>query len=83
MAHPSRCYCLKRGCRRGRRLCRATDNPRNATCNCASMHYPHRIGSGTCQYHPNGLERMNSLAYGPDPDAAENAWNDRNNGGMF
>ena len=65
MAHPAHCYCLKRACRRGRRLCRATDNRRNVTCFCANYHYPHRIGSGLCQFNPKGAERMNALAWGP------------------
>ncbi len=67
MSHPAHCYCLKRGCRRARPLCRRTDNPRNVTCNCHSMHYPHRIGSGVCLYNTKGAERMNALAYGVQP----------------
>jgi hypothetical protein len=63
-------------------MCRRTDNPRNETCNCANYWYPHRIGSGQCQYNAKGQERMNALAYGPGPDQAELAWNDRYNGGM-
>lgn len=67
MTHPAKCYCRKSACRRGRRSCRATDNPRNMTCHCASLHYPHRIGSGCCQFNPKGQERMNLLAYGAGP----------------
>lgn len=60
----TRCYCKRRGCRRGRPLCRRSDNPRNSTCNCVGYHFPHRLGSGRCQANPAGAERMNRLAYG-------------------
>lgn len=58
------CYCLKPGCRRGRPLCRRTDNPRNFTCYCSNYHYPHRLGSGQCSANPRAVERMNALCYG-------------------
>ncbi len=67
MPHPSHCYCRKPGCRKGRPLCRRTDNPRNVTCNCSNYWYPHRIGSGRCQFNPAGQDRMNLLVYGPPP----------------
>lgn len=58
------CYCKKRGCRRGRPLCRRTDSQRNLTCQCCAYHYPHRLGSGRCLANPKGAERMNELAWG-------------------
>jgi hypothetical protein len=63
------CTCHKRACTRGRPLCRRTDSPRNVTCNCGNYPYPHRLGSGRCQAHPEGQARMNELAYGPEAKA--------------
>lgn len=67
MNHPARCYCHKPACRRGRPLCRRTDNPRNVTCNCPNLHFPHRLGSGLCVSNPKAQARMNELAWGPLP----------------
>jgi hypothetical protein len=64
MAQAVGCYCKRRGCRRGRPLCRRADNPRNLTCQCCAYHYPHRLGSGRCLANPKGAERMNELAWG-------------------
>jgi hypothetical protein len=52
------CRCKKRGCRRGRPLCRRKDNPRNVTCTCDHYDYPHRMGAGRCVQHPEGMQRM-------------------------
>ena len=52
---------------RPRPRCGRTDSPRNMTCYCSNYHFPHRTGSGRCQFHPDGAQRMAEYVYGGKP----------------
>lgn len=58
------CSCKRKGCRKGRPLCRRKDSKRNQTCGCPAYGWPHRVGSGRCFHSKKGAEKMNALAYG-------------------
>ena len=56
----SHAWCGKSGCRPGRPLCakmRAT-TLKYQSCTCGAYHYPHRRGSGICNFHPDGVKRQ-------------------------
>ena len=50
-------------CRISRPLCRKMRR-KKGLCGCDGYHYPHRKGSGVCQFSAEGAKRRNLILYG-------------------
>lgn len=56
----SHAWCGKPGCRPARPLCAKmrAKTLKYQACDCGAYHYPHRRGSGRCNFHPDGAARQ-------------------------
>lgn len=54
------CSCQREGCRISRPLCARmrARTTKYESCSCPAYHYPHRRGSGRCDFHPDATRRQ-------------------------